>query len=230
MKPKHWIRAILAIGLLSFVAIFFRLGLQSYLDLAYIKQQRSALDAFIGENPARASVFYFATYVLVTALSLPGAAILTLLAGAFFGLVWGTVMASFASSLGAVLAFMFSRYVFGEAIQRKFAKQLQEFNHGIEQEGGFYLFSLRLMPIVPFFLVNVLMGLTKIEIRKFYLISQIGMLPGTFVYVNAGRQLNEIESLKGILSPSVIMAFVAIGILPILSKKIIEKFARSKTQ
>jgi pyruvate/2-oxoglutarate dehydrogenase complex dihydrolipoamide dehydrogenase (E3) component/uncharacterized membrane protein YdjX (TVP38/TMEM64 family) len=165
---------------------------------------------------------FFAIYVAVAGLSLPGAAILTLVAGAIFGLLAGTIIVSFASSIGATLAFLVSRYVLRESVQAKFGARLADINKGIEKDGGFYLFTLRLVPLIPFFVINLLMGLTRMKTGVFYLASQIGMLAGTIVYVNAGTQLARIDSLKGILSPGLIGSFVLLGIFPLVAKKIVD--------
>ena len=165
---------------------------------------------------------FMAFYITAIALSFPGATLLTLLAGAIFGLVGGTIIVSFASSIGATLAFLVSRFVLRDSIQSKFGDKLAAINTGVEKEGGFYLFTLRLVPAFPFFLINLVMGLTKMKAWTFYWVSQLGMLLGTIVYVNAGTELAKITTLKGILSPGLIGAFVALGILPIIAKKIID--------
>ncbi len=159
--------------------------------------------------------------ILVTALSLPGAAIMTLAAGALFGLVTGTIIVSFASTIGATCACFVSRFILREWVQRKVGDKLATINAGIEKEGGFYLFSLRLIPLFPFWLINLVMGLTKMPLKKFYWVSQIGMFAGTIVYVNAGRELGKIESISGILSPTLLFSFVLLGLFPIITKKLL---------
>lgn len=183
---------------------------------------------FAEENRALALSGFFLLYVAVAALSLPGASILTLAAGAIFGFLTGVILASFASTIGATLAFLFSRFMFRDGVQKKFSSYLQTINNGIEEEGMFYLFTLRLIPIVPFFVVNLLMGLTTIKTVAFALVSQVGMLPGTAVFVNAGNQLAQIDSLKDILSPSLLAAFALLGIFPIVAKKLIELYKKKK--
>jgi uncharacterized membrane protein YdjX (TVP38/TMEM64 family) len=154
-------------------------------------------------------------YILMAALSLPGAAMMTLAGGAVFGIVYGTVLVSFASTIGATLAFLFSRYLFRDWVQRKFSSKLTAINRGIEKEGGFYLFTLRLVPAFPFFVINLVMGVTPLRSSVFYMVSQIGMLPGTLVFVNAGTQLAKIESAGGILSLNLMISFALLGIFQI---------------
>ena len=160
-------------------------------------------------------------YIAVTALSLPGAAVLTLAGGALFGLGVGTVAVSFASTIGATLACLVSRFLLREWVQNKFGDKLMTINNGIEKEGAFYLFSLRLVPIFPFFVINLLMGLTRMKLFTFFWVSQIGMFAGTIVYVNAGKELAKIDSLSGIMSPGVLISFVVLGLFPITVKKLL---------
>jgi uncharacterized membrane protein YdjX (TVP38/TMEM64 family) len=163
-------------------------------------------------------------YVLVTSLSLPGAAVMTLAGGALFGLLRGVIIVSFASSIGATLACFVSRFILRDWVQGKFREKLKTVNEGIDREGSFYLFTLRLIPIFPFWLINLVLGLTKMPLRTFYWVSQIGMLPGTIVYVNAGKELGKIESISGILSPGLILSFVLLGLFPLITKKLIALF------
>ena len=172
---------------------------------------------------------YMAVYILVTSLSLPGAAIMTLVAGALFGLLIGTVVVSFASTIGATLACFVSRFVLRDWVQGKFGDKLKEVNDGIAREGSFYLFTLRLIPIFPFWLINLVMGLTTMPLRIFYWVSQIGMLAGTIVYVNAGRELAKINSISGILSPGLILSFIVLGLFPIAMKKLLSFYKSRKT-
>jgi uncharacterized membrane protein YdjX (TVP38/TMEM64 family) len=160
-------------------------------------------------------------YILVTSLSLPGAVVMTLAGGALFGLVRGTVIVSFASTIGATLACLVSRFILRDWVQGKFGDKMKTVNDGIEREGPFYLFTLRLIPIFPFWMINLVLGLTKMPLRTFYWVSQAGMLPGTIVYVNAGKELAKIDSLSGILSPGLIISFVLLGLLPLVTKKAI---------
>jgi len=212
--------------LLPLIAAFFYFDLGQYLSLDYLKQQHQTITQFYADNTVLTITAFFAMYVLITALSLPGAVILTLAAGAIFGFWVGLVMVSFASTAGATLAFLFSRFLFRDTVQNKFGSYLGAINKGVEEEGAFYLFTLRLIPAVPFFVVNLLMGLTPIKTGVYALVSQIGMLPGTAVFINAGNQLSKIESLGDILSPSLIAAFALLGIFPIAAKKLIGLYKR----
>ena len=212
----------------ALIAAFFVFDLGKYFSLDYLKSQQAAIANFYQANPLQTGLIFFAVYVAVTALSLPGAAIMTLVAGAIFGLLWGVVIVSFASTIGATLAFLVARFLLRDSIQAKFGDKLKAFNAGVEKEGGFYLFTLRLVPAFPFFVINVVMGLTTMKTRTFFLVSQIGMLAGTIVFVYAGQKLAEITSLKGILSPGLIGAFVLIGLLPIIAKKIVDTIRARK--
>jgi len=203
------------------VVAYFAFDLGRFLSLDYFKAQQAAIDAYFRANPLQSAAIYFAIYVAVTGLSLPGAAILTLAGGAIFGLLWGVVIVSFASSLGATLAFLASRFVLRDWVQAKFGDKLKPINDGIAKEGAFYLFALRLVPAFPFFVVNLVMGLTPLRTATFYWVSQVGMLAGTVVYVYAGTQLAGISSLKGILSPGLLGAFVLLGIFPFIAKRIV---------
>ena len=214
---------LIVIGLIvALLAAFFAFDLGQYLSLAFIKSQQAAITAFYAANQAQTIAGFFAIYVTVAALSLPGAAIMTLVAGAIFGVVTGTIVVSFASSIGATLAFLAARLVLRDSIQAKFGDKLKAINTGVDQEGGFYLFTLRLVPAFPFFVINLVMGLTSMKTWTFYWVSQIGMFLGTIVYVNAGTELAKIDSLKGILSPGLLGAFVLLGIFPIIAKKIVD--------
>jgi pyruvate/2-oxoglutarate dehydrogenase complex dihydrolipoamide dehydrogenase (E3) component/uncharacterized membrane protein YdjX (TVP38/TMEM64 family) len=203
-------------------AVFLASGGHRYLTLEQLKSSRAAVESWHAERPLATAAGFFALYVAVTGLSLPGATILTLIGGAVFGLLWGTVLVSFASSIGATAAFLASRFVLREWVQQRFGRRLAAVNAGVEREGGFYLFTLRLLPVVPFFLINLAMGLTPLRTRTFYWVSQLGMLPATIVYVNAGTRLAALESLSGILSPGLIGAFVALGLLPLLAKWLVD--------
>lgn len=221
MTNKRLKQLAISAVLIVAVALVVIFDLQQYLALDYLKQQQQAFARFYSENVLLTIAIFFGCYVLTTALSLPGAAVLTLLAGALFGLVTGSIVVSFASTLGATLAFLVSRFLLKDLVQTKFREKLSVINQGIEKEGEFYLFTLRLIPLFPFFLINLVMGLTPIKTVKFFLVSQAGMLPGTIVYVFAGTQLAQVESLKGILSPGVIAAFVLLGLFPLVTKKTI---------
>ncbi|MGC1509929.1 TVP38/TMEM64 family protein [Ketobacter nezhaii] len=212
---------ILLVLLIVVVGVWYTFDLNQYFTFYYIQSQQATWAQALEQNPLQVAVIFFSVYVLVTALSLPGAALMTLAAGALFGVVQGTLIASFASTIGASLAFLLARFVARDWVQNKFSDQLQAINRGVEEEGGFYLFSLRLIPAFPFFLINIVMALTPIRLWSFYWISQLGMLAGTVVYVNAGTQLSQLESLKGILSADLILSFIALGLLPLVAKKVI---------
>ena len=215
-------KILVLIFVVALIIAFFIFDLGKYFSLEYFKQQQGVIAAYYQANPVQTGLLFFAAYIAVTALSLPGAAIMTLVAGAIFGLFWGVIIVSFASSIGATLAFLVARFLLRDSIQTKFGDKLKAFNAGVEKEGGFYLFTLRLVPAFPFFVINVVMGLTTMKTLTFFWVSQVGMLAGTIVFVYTGQQLAGITSLKGILSPGLIGAFVLIGILPIVAKKIID--------
>ena len=221
---KLWLVA----ALLGLVIAYFSLDLGRFLSLDYFKSQQATVEAWRAAQPITAALVFFVAYVAVTGLSLPGAAVMTLVGGAVFGLLWGLLLVSFASSLGATLAFLASRFLLRDWVQQHFGDRLRAINSGVEKEGGFYLFTLRLVPAFPFFVINLLMGLTPIKTRTFYWVSQIGMFAGTVVYVNAGTQLAKVDSLSGILSPALLGSFVLLGIFPLIAKKIVEIVAAKK--
>ncbi|WP_211252219.1 FAD-dependent oxidoreductase [Marinobacterium jannaschii] len=210
---------LLVIGLL--VAAFFAFDLQQLLTLEGLKNGLSQFEQWRDSEPLLVGGGFFALYVAVTALSLPGAAVMTLAAGALFGLWWGLLIVSFASSLGALLAFLVSRYLLRDTVQARFGSRLQAINDGVARDGAFYLFTLRLVPVFPFFLINLLMGLTPIRAVTYYWVSQLGMLAGTLVFVNAGTQLAQLESLSGILSPALLISFALLGLFPLLAKGVL---------
>jgi pyruvate/2-oxoglutarate dehydrogenase complex dihydrolipoamide dehydrogenase (E3) component/uncharacterized membrane protein YdjX (TVP38/TMEM64 family) len=215
-------KLILLLALLAAVVAFFALDLGRFFTLDYIKQAQGEFAALYEARPLLVVGSFLAVYVAVTALSVPGAAILTLLGGAIFGLLWGTVIVSFASSLGATLAMLFARYVLRDSVKARFGNRLADIDKGIERDGAFYLFTLRLVPVFPFFVINLLMGLTTMKALTFYGVSQLGMLAGTIVYVYAGTQLAQIDSLRGIVSPGLATALVLLGIFPLLAKKAVD--------
>ena len=212
----------LVLLLLFFIAAFFIFDLGQYLNLEYLKSKHADLTAWRGSSPIQAALILFFLYVVVTAVSLPGAAVMTLAMGAIFGLFWGTVLVSFASTLGATLAFLIARFVLHDSVQERFGDRLSALNKGVEKDGAFYLFGLRLVPIFPFFIINLVMALTPIRTWTFAWVSQVGMLVGTIVYVNAGTQLAKIDSLSGILSPGLLFSFVLLGVFPLIAKKILD--------
>lgn len=215
MKNK---RLIIAVAVFVVLAIFFVSDAHQLLTLDNIKASQARFQSLFEARPLAVAGSFFVVYVLMAALSLPGAALLTLLGGALFGLGWGLLLISFASSLGATLAALIARALLRDPLERRFFRQLQRINAGIEREGAFYLFTLRLIPVFPFFVINLVMGLTRVRLFTFYWVSQLGMLPGTAVYVNAGRELGSLESLSGVLSPSLIGAFVLLGLFPWLAR------------
>ena len=218
LDKRVWLVLVLA----ALAAAFFALDLGQYLNLATLKSRQAELETWRAGQPLVAGLLFFAAYVAVTALSLPGAAAMTLAAGAIFGLGWGLLIVSFASSIGATLAFLASRWLLGDWVQERFGDRLAALNAGITREGGFYLFTLRLVPVVPFFVINLAMGLTPIRPLTFYWVSQLGMLAGTLVYINAGTQLARIESLSGIISPGLLGSLVLLGIFPLVARKIVD--------
>jgi len=203
------------------IAAYFIFDLGQYFNIDYFMSQQAEIEVYYSENPLLTVALFFIIYVVVTGLSLPGAAIMTLVAGAIFGLFVGVIIVSFASTLGATIAFLVSRYLLRDSIQRQFGDKLKTINEGIEKDGAFYLFTLRLVPAFPFFVINLLMGLTPIRTTTYFLVSQIGMLAGTIVFVNAGTQIAQIDSLSGILSPGLLISFVLLGIFPLIAKKLI---------
>ncbi|CAN5679830.1 bifunctional TVP38/TMEM64 family protein/FAD-dependent oxidoreductase [soil metagenome] len=222
---RRW--ALVALLVLA-VGAFFALGLQRYLSLAFIRSQQGQLEAWRDANPLVAALTFFGLYIAVTALSLPGATILTLAAGAIFGLGWGSLIASFAASIGATLAFLSARVVLRDWVQARFGQRLATINDGVQKDGAFYLFTLRVVPLFPFFLINLAMGLTHIRVLTFYAVSQLGMLLGTVVYVNAGTQLARIDKLGDVASPGVLVSLAMLGLVPLIAKKAIDLFRARK--
>ncbi|WP_245888690.1 FAD-dependent oxidoreductase [Halomonas denitrificans] len=214
-------RLILAAVIALLVAAYFLTGADEVLTLSNLQTEQARFRAWLADDPLTVAGGFFLIYVVITAVSLPGATLLTLLGGALFGLGWGLLLISFASSLGATLAALIARTLAREPLERRFATQLERINTGIEREGAFYLFTLRLIPLFPFFVINLVMGLTRMRLTTFYWVSQLGMLPGTAVYVNAGRELGQLESLAGILSPGLIGSFVLIGLFPWLARGLV---------
>lgn len=221
MKPELVKRLVIVGAILLLVILFKVLGLDKYLTLAYLKEQQAFFAAMYVENKVTVIGSYMLIYIMVTALSLPGAAVMTLAGGGLFGLVTGTIVVSFASTIGATCACLVARYLLRDWVQNKFGDKLKKINEGMKKEGGFYLFSLRLVPIFPFFVINLVMGLTPIRITTYFWVSQLGMLPGTIVYINAGKELAKLESLKSILSPGLLISFALLGLLPIITKKLL---------
>jgi uncharacterized membrane protein YdjX (TVP38/TMEM64 family) len=221
-------KLILIAIILAIVGAFFAFDLGQYLTLEQIQQHRGSINQLYSENQGLVLLGFFIIYVAVAALSLPGAALMTIAAGAFFGVLVGTVIVSFASSLGATLAFLISRFLLKDSIEKKFESKIEPINNGLAKEGAFYLFSLRLVPIFPFFVVNLVMGVTKLPVFTFYWVSQIGMFAGTIVFVNAGTQISQLQSVNDILSPNLLISFALLGIFPIAAKKLIELIKKYK--
>ena len=213
-------KIILLIALFTIVvSFFFVFDLQNYLTLEYLKSSRAFFISSYENNPILVLGSYFIFYLVITTFSLPGAAWMTLGGGAFFGLFTGTLIVSFASSIGATFAMLISRFLLRDWFQIRFEEQMQTINAGILKNGGFYLFTLRLLPVIPFFVVNIGIGLTSLRTSTFYWVSQLGLFPGTFVFINAGSELAKIEVLGDILSPTLIGSFVLLGLFPLLIKK-----------
>ncbi|MDJ0781898.1 MAG: TVP38/TMEM64 family protein [Desulfosarcinaceae bacterium] len=232
-RRRNWIGKIAVVGLAIGAIVAFRyFGLGEYLSLDYLKSSQASFQHTYQAQPFLIIAAFMGIYIAVTALSLPGAAVLTLASGALFGLTVGTVVVSFASTIGATLACLVARYLLRDWVQGRFGEKLSTINAGIEKEGALYLFTLRLVPIFPFFVINLLMGLTRMRLFTFFWVSQLGMLAGTVVYVNAGKELAQIESLAGILSPGVVISFALLGLFPITAKKLLalykKKFSASE--
>lgn len=214
-------KVVILIAIAACVASFFAFDLNRYFTLTYIKESRESFNTFYTSNKIFTVIIYMAIYIAVTALSLPGAAVMTLAGGALFGFAVTLIAVSFASTIGATLACFVSRYILRDWVEKKFGDRLAAVNEGIEKDGIFYLFMLRLIPVFPFFVINLIMGLTRIRLFTFYWVSQIGMLAGTAVYVNAGKEIGKIDSLSGIISPGLIISFIILGIFPLAVKKIV---------
>lgn len=225
---KNKLKLVAVVVVVALIAAFFALGLQQYLNFDYLKAQQESFQTYYAENRALTIGLYFLLYVAVTALSLPGAGIMTLAGGALFGLAVGTVVVSFASTIGATLAFLTARFVLRDTVQEKFRDKLAVINREIQKDGAFYLFTLRLVPLFPFFVINLVMGVTPISTLQFAWVSQLGMLAGTLVFVNAGTQLSKIDSLRGILSPNLLLSFVILGVFPLVARKIVDAIKRRR--
>ena len=221
-------KAILVLVLLGAIVAYFVFDLGQILSLENFKASQSEIVAAKDSNPILYIAGFFILYVAVTGLSIPGAAIMSLVAGALFGVLIGTIIVSFASTLGATLAFLSARFVLRDWVQGKFGERLRAVDEGLEKDGAFYLFTLRLIPVFPFFVINLLMGLTRIKTRTFFWVSQLGMLPATIVFVNAGTQISRIESTSGLLSPTLIASFVALAFFPWAAKAIVALVKRSR--
>ncbi len=226
MNRKLLQRLVIIAAIIAAAILFKAFGLGQYLTLDYLKASQDKFAQLYAGNRLAVIAVYMGVYIVVTALSLPGAAVMTLAGGAMFGFWIGFVAVSFASSIGATLACFVARFLLRDWVQNRFGEKLSAINRGIEKEGAFYLFSLRLVPIFPFFVINLAMGLTPMKLFTFYWVSQIGMLPGTMVYVNAGKELAGIESLSGILSPGLLISFAVLGLFPITAKKLLHAYKK----
>lgn len=215
-SKKAWLFGLVALLIVG----FYLLGFKQYVDLSFLKEKSDEFNAYNTANPWLTSLWFFVIYVVSTAISIPGASILTLVGGAVFGLFWGVVLVSFASTIGASFAFLLSRYVFKETVQKKFSDKLTDINAGFEKEGALYLFTLRLIVVIPFWLVNFLMGLTPMKLRTYFWVSQLGMFPATILFVNAGTQLAKVEQMSDILSPAVAVSFALLGVFPLFVRSV----------
>ena len=220
---RLWPKFLLAMLVIAGIALFYFTGLRDYLGWDSLRSNVDAWQKQVSEHLAAALAVYFSAYTIITALSLPAAAAMTLLGGALFGRLLGTAVVSAASTLGATLAFLGSRYLFRDWVQNRYRDRLRTINEGIERDGAYYLFMLRLVPLIPFFLINLGMGLSTISVWTYALTSWIGMLPGTFLYVNAGTAIATIESPADALSPTVLISLAALGIVPLVIRKLFQR-------
>ena len=225
MRPRQ---IVLLLLLALVIGAFVALDFGRFLSFEQLKASQASFAQLHAEQPFTVAAVYFLVYVLATALSIPGAVVITLAGGAIFGLWQGLLIVSFASTVGATLAFLASRFLLRDWVEARFGQRLADIHLGVGREGGFYLFTLRLIPVVPFFLINLLMGLTRMKVWTYYWVSQIGMLAGTAVYVNAGTQLAQLDSVKGILSPALLGSFVLLGIFPLIARRIVAAVQKRK--
>jgi uncharacterized membrane protein YdjX (TVP38/TMEM64 family) len=218
----------LAAAIIVLIIVYWAFDLGRYFTLSYLKGSLEGFEALYADHRVLVILIYFFIYVVATSLSLPGAVVLTIVGGALFGFLTGTLIVSFASTIGATMACFVARFLLRDWVQGKFGDKIVKINEGIEKEGVFYLFTLRLIPVFPFWIINLVMGLTKMPLWKFYWVSQLGMLAGTMVYVNAGKELAKIDSLRGILSPGLIISFALLGIFPIAVKKLLALYKKRR--
>lgn len=212
---RPWVWLLLLIGIAGWLA--FGSGIP-FLSLDGLKAHHAALLDYRLDHPRLAALLYFALYLTVTSLSVPGVIVLSVAGGAVFGLAWGTVLASFASTLGGTLAFLVARHFFRDGVRRRWGQRLAAVEAGLARDGPFYLFGMRLIPVIPYFLINLLMGLTPISTVTFYWVSQIGMLPLLLIYVNAGGQLARLNSLQDLFSPTLLLALGLLAVFPLLAR------------
>lgn len=225
---QYAVKIFIVLIFLTGIILFFVFELQQYLTLEYLRDSKTQFAGYNSEHPFLTMGTYMLVYIIVTALSLPGAVIMTLAGGTIFGLVKGTLLVSFASTIGATMAMLVARTLLRNYVQHKFKDQIQTINKKVEEEGAFYLFTLRLVPAFPFFVINLVMGLTPMRVFTFGWVSQLGMLAGTIIYVNAGSELGKIESLGDIASPGLLISFALLGILPLALKKIVELISQKR--
>jgi uncharacterized membrane protein YdjX (TVP38/TMEM64 family) len=218
----------LVAAIIVLIIVYWAFDLGRYFTLSYLKGSLEGFKALYADHRVLVILIYFFIYVVATSLSLPGAVVLTIVGGALFGFLTGTLIVSFASTIGATMACFVARFLLRDWVQGKFGDKIVKINEGIEKEGAFYLFTLRLIPVFPFWIINLVMGLTKMPLWTFYWVSQLGMLAGTMVYVNAGKELARIDSLKGILSPGLLISFALLGIFPIAVKKLLTLYKKRR--
>jgi uncharacterized membrane protein YdjX (TVP38/TMEM64 family) len=218
----------LVAAIIVLIIVYWAFDLGRYFTLSYLKGSLEGFKALYADHRVLVILIYFFIYVVATSLSLPGAVVLTIVGGALFGFLTGTLIVSFASTIGATMACFVARFLLRDWVQGKFGDKIVKINEGIEKEGAFYLFTLRLIPVFPFWIINLVMGLTTMPLWTFYWVSQLGMLAGTMVYVNAGKELARIDSLKGILSPGLLISFALLGIFPIAVKKLLTLYKKKK--
>ena len=229
-KNKAPTLIVVGVILLAIAMVLKHYSLTEYLSLEYIKSKQAILMAYTESNWLLVCALFMGIYIVSSALSMPGALVLTLAGGMLFGVFWGTIIVSFASTTGATCAFLVARFIMRDAVQKRFSKKLKLINDGVEREGSFYLFALRLVPAFPFFLINIVMGLTPLRAFTFFWVSQLGMLPGTIAYVNAGTQISEVEAMRDVLSMDVVLSLAILGVLPLVFKYVIKRFRKQVTQ
>ncbi|NKB62026.1 MAG: TVP38/TMEM64 family protein [Gammaproteobacteria bacterium] len=210
------------IGFLLLIGVLLYLGPEKYLNLEYMKSKLDSILTYKRTNPVTSATLFSAVYITITAASIPGAAILTLLAGAVFGFAFGSLIAITSATIGATIAFLIARYLFDDLVQQKMGDRIGKIRENFRREGALYLFSLRLVPVVPFFVINLVMGLTTIKTRTYMIASFVGMLPGTMVFINAGTQLSKLESIGGLVSPTILASFALLAVFPYLAKYLLK--------
>ena len=226
--PQYFLKLLLALVIILMLGLAFYSIPTEFYSLEYIQSQHQALQDYYQQYPNLSALIYFGLYIMVTALSLPLATVLSVLGGAIFGFLFSSILVLFAASIGASLAFLSARFILRDSLEQRFSTQLDRINQGIQKQGYLYLFSLRLLPLIPFFVVNLLFGLTKMPVRYFFMISFIGMLPAILVYVNAGSQLGQLRSFADIMSLPLFLSLILLALLPWLLRKVFEHFLSPK--